>query len=56
MRRMGLFSEALAELRRGHELGSQTPGWRYPSDRWVRECERLVELERLLPAVLNPFW
>src|SRR5262249_815267 len=53
LRQQGRFAEALAELRRGHELGSRTPGWSYPSDRWVRECERLVELERRLPAILS---
>jgi serine/threonine-protein kinase len=48
----GRFREALEELRRGHELGSQSPNWRNPSDRWVVQCERLVELDRKLPAVL----
>src|SRR5262249_18723521 len=27
--------------------------WPLASARWIRECERLVELERLLPAVLK---
>jgi serine/threonine-protein kinase len=47
----GRFAEALEARRRGHELGSKTPGWKYPSADWVRACERLVELERRLVAV-----
>jgi tetratricopeptide (TPR) repeat protein len=50
--RQGRFREALAELQQGHALGSKSPGWDYPSADWVRECERLVELDRRLPAVL----
>jgi serine/threonine-protein kinase len=53
LRKQGRFTEALEELRRGHALGSKRPGWRYPSAAWVRQCERLVELDRLLPAVLR---
>jgi serine/threonine-protein kinase len=49
----GQFREALAELRRGHELGSRGAGWPYPSAQWVRRAERLVALERRLPAVLR---
>jgi serine/threonine protein kinase/tetratricopeptide (TPR) repeat protein len=49
----GRFREALAEFRRGHELGSKRPGWPYPSAEWVRRAERLVALERRLPAVIR---
>jgi tetratricopeptide (TPR) repeat protein/serine/threonine protein kinase len=49
----GQFSEALTHLRRGHELGSRSQGWPYPSARWVKDCERLVELEPKLPAILG---
>jgi tetratricopeptide (TPR) repeat protein len=49
----GLFSEALAYTRRGHELGSHNPRWPYPSAQWVRSCERLVELDGKLPAILS---
>jgi serine/threonine-protein kinase len=53
LREQGRFAEALASLRRGHQLGSKTPGWRYPSAAWVRRCERLVEMESRLPALLR---
>jgi eukaryotic-like serine/threonine-protein kinase len=48
----GQFREALAAYERGHELGSQSPGWRYPSDQWVRGSQRLIELDAKLPNVL----
>src|SRR5262249_14951261 len=34
-------------------LGSRWPGWPYPSARWTREAERLVELDGKLSAVLR---
>jgi len=40
-------------LRRGHELGSQKPNWPYPSPKWVREAEHLVELDAKLLKVLQ---
>jgi tetratricopeptide (TPR) repeat protein len=53
----GQFAEALAPLRRGHELGSNRPGWDYPSAQWVKRCERLVELDARLPwIVLGVAW
>lgn len=48
----GLFSEALAALKRGDELGSKRPRWPYPSQRWVNDCKRLLELDARLPALL----
>ena len=39
--------------RKGHELGSKRPDWRYPSAELVRQAERLVALEARLPAVLR---
>jgi serine/threonine-protein kinase len=48
----GRFADALAELRRGHELGSSQPGWSEPSAQWVQRCERLLALDRRLPAAL----
>jgi serine/threonine-protein kinase len=51
LRDQGQFAEALASLRRGHKLGSQIARWDQPSAEWVRRCERLIELERKLPAI-----
>jgi serine/threonine protein kinase/tetratricopeptide (TPR) repeat protein len=51
LQQQGQFHEALGELRRSHELGSRDPQW--PSGlsaQKVRECERLVELDRKLAA------
>jgi serine/threonine-protein kinase len=53
LRRQGEFRKALVELRRGDELGSRDPKWRYPSARWVRDCERLIELDDKLPGFLE---
>jgi tetratricopeptide (TPR) repeat protein len=52
LQRLGRFTEALAALKRGHALGSPKPRWTYPSARWVRHCQRLIELDTRLPAVL----
>jgi tetratricopeptide (TPR) repeat protein len=53
LRKKGTFTESLAELRKGHDLGSRRPAWEYPSAEWVRDAERLVALESRLPAVLR---
>jgi tetratricopeptide (TPR) repeat protein len=53
LQQQGKFREALEELRRGHELGSRSPSWRFPSAEWVRQCERRVELDAKLPRVLK---
>jgi WD40 repeat protein len=52
LRQQGLFADALASFKRGHQLGIRHPGWRYPSSRWVDQCEKLFALERKLPAIL----
>jgi tetratricopeptide (TPR) repeat protein/serine/threonine protein kinase len=52
LRQKGEFRQALGALRRGHELGSKNPRWPYPSAQWVRQCERLVELDGRLPGLL----
>jgi tetratricopeptide (TPR) repeat protein len=52
LEQQGELQQALQELRRGHELGSKDPRWRYPSAAWVRQCERYIELDSQLPAYL----
>jgi tetratricopeptide (TPR) repeat protein/serine/threonine protein kinase len=49
----GQFRDGAEELRRGHELGSRNPRWTYPSAQWVRNAERLAELEARLPQLLK---
>ena len=53
LRQTGRYAEALEELRRGDELGSKRPDWRYPSAEWVRQCERLMRLDTRLKAILR---
>jgi tetratricopeptide (TPR) repeat protein len=47
----GLFADAVRARKTGHELGSRRADWRYPSADWVREAERLVELDAKLSKV-----
>ncbi len=49
----GRFRQAVDALRRGHELGSQKPRWPYPSAKWLRNAERLADLDARLPALLK---
>jgi Flp pilus assembly protein TadD len=49
----GNFAAALPEVRRGHDLGSRRANWNYPSADWVRQAERLVEVESKLPKILG---
>jgi hypothetical protein len=44
LRRVGLFDEAREAMSRGDALGSRRPDWRYPSPRWLRDCEQLAEI------------
>jgi serine/threonine-protein kinase len=53
LRRKGQLRESLDEFRLGHEIGSRQPDWHKPSADWVRGAERLVALERRLPAVVR---
>jgi serine/threonine protein kinase/Flp pilus assembly protein TadD len=53
LQRQGQFAEALLYLRRGNELGSKDPRWRYPSARWVQQCEHQAELDGKLAAFLS---
>jgi tetratricopeptide (TPR) repeat protein len=49
--RLGQFAQALEPLQKGHELGRRRPGWQHPSGRWVKDCERLIALEKRRPPV-----
>jgi tetratricopeptide (TPR) repeat protein len=49
----GEFRNALEELRRGHKLSYKDPPWSQLSAAWVRQCERLIELEGQLPSFLE---
>jgi tetratricopeptide (TPR) repeat protein len=49
----GHFREAAKEYRRGHELGSRRPKWRYPSEGWLREAELVAALDAKLPDFLQ---
>jgi Flp pilus assembly protein TadD len=53
LRETGYFAESLAEIKKGHELGSKSPNWRYPSAQWVASARRLAAMEEALPAVLR---
>jgi serine/threonine protein kinase/Flp pilus assembly protein TadD len=50
---LGQFAQARAALQRGHELGSRRKDWAYPSAQWVQDCQRLMELECHLEAVVS---
>jgi tetratricopeptide (TPR) repeat protein len=52
LQNQGRLADALEELRRGDAMGRQIAGWRQPSAQWVRQCERIIELDGKLPAVL----
>jgi tetratricopeptide (TPR) repeat protein/tRNA A-37 threonylcarbamoyl transferase component Bud32 len=53
LRDQGKFAAALKALERGHQLGSKRPDWPYPSAQWVQDCQRLVDLDLRLPALLK---
>jgi hypothetical protein len=53
IKKQGRFTEALALLQRGHALGEKDPRWPYPSAEWVRQAERLVDLDARLPQFLT---
>jgi serine/threonine-protein kinase len=46
------FTGALALYRRGHELGSNQPDWKYPSAQWIAQAEREAASVKRLRAVL----
>jgi Flp pilus assembly protein TadD len=49
----GRYRQAVNELRRGDELGSHDPRWALPSEQWLRNAERLADLDSRLPALLE---
>jgi Flp pilus assembly protein TadD/tRNA A-37 threonylcarbamoyl transferase component Bud32 len=51
--KQGRFADGLTALRRGHELGSQRPGWPYRSDQWVSQAEQQVARADKLAKVLS---
>jgi tetratricopeptide (TPR) repeat protein len=53
LRDQGRFAESLAAYQHGHRLGRKRSGWSYPSAQWVRQAQRLAELEAKLPAFLK---
>jgi tetratricopeptide (TPR) repeat protein/tRNA A-37 threonylcarbamoyl transferase component Bud32 len=53
LRAQARYSEAFRAMERGHELGSRTRGWRYPSQEWVEEFRTLARLEAKLADVLT---
>jgi tetratricopeptide (TPR) repeat protein len=53
LQRQGQMEEGLKSLREGHQLGSPTPGWPYPSGEWLKRAEYLATLEKKLPAILK---
>lgn len=53
LQKQGNFAHALVALKRGHELGLRRSGWPFPSAQWVRQCQRLVELDGREQAVLR---
>jgi tetratricopeptide (TPR) repeat protein len=53
LKHKGQFQQALQAYRRGHELSSRSANWHFPSAKWVRQCERLIELDEKLPAFLD---
>jgi serine/threonine-protein kinase len=53
LQRRGDYAAALELIRKGHELGTRQPGWRYPSARWVAEVEQLGATAERLPALLK---
>jgi hypothetical protein len=53
LKKLDRNTEALAEPRAGHELGSRQAHWQYPSADWVREAEQRVAIFGRLPALIR---
>jgi serine/threonine-protein kinase len=52
LQEQGRFAEAVEVFRRGHALRTKSPSSRSASAEWLRQAERLVELDRQLPTIL----
>jgi serine/threonine-protein kinase len=53
LQEQGLFAEALAEIEHGRQLGSRRTDWGYPTDQWLVQARRFVELDAKLPDLLE---
>jgi tetratricopeptide (TPR) repeat protein len=53
LRGRGSFAEAVQELRKGHDLGSRRPDWRFPSAQWLAEAETMAAVANRLPAIVR---
>src|SRR5439155_527006 len=53
LKQQGDYAGALEMFRKGHELGSRRPDWRYPSAQWVAHAERELALSKRFPALLR---
>jgi tetratricopeptide (TPR) repeat protein len=49
----GRFAESMEAFKRGHELGTKRPNWRFPSADWVRRAEASAAMEAKLPGFLS---
>jgi tetratricopeptide (TPR) repeat protein len=52
LKRQGQFAEALAALERGQQVAAKASPWHPTVAGWVKETERLVQLDTRLPAIL----
>ncbi len=53
LQELGRLAEAQESFRQAHELSRELTGWRSRTASWVQEAERLVALDRRLPAILR---
>src|SRR5262249_2119849 len=53
LQEQGQFAEALVAIQEGHRLGSAKARWPYSSDQWLKQAQRIVELDAKLPGILD---
>jgi tetratricopeptide (TPR) repeat protein len=51
--KQGRFAEGLKYLETGHQLGSNSPNWPWPSAQWLQHCRQLLLQERHIAALLQ---